>query len=491
MPDQPGPPRFWKQSTFDPNAQPAPGYMEKYQWRGLIWQTVEFNVIENGFRVSADHVMRDTLAHRPFWHNYWASMNQFQMRRWNDGDTFIVNYIGHSIHGAVASYLEIQNSPTQRRLEWGDQGYARSRFKGFLWATAFSTASEISPVGEPGVGNEGGFTYGRDCQYKCNSSNFQTGDKYTNNTGWVDFIVTPTAGAVWVTTEDLIDKYLTDGLVQKHPDRFWPLLMRGGLTPVRSFDNMLRWHVPWYRDYEQTVQPPSRVYWFPDAEDAEYRKVPRLQLAPFWSRFTIAANTPGCFNCRETATGGGLQMTLKLHDWLGVDTAFSFHPNASPLPSDRAGGDMFALFAGLSATKQWRYYAVHFAMRPGMVRWSDAYLHSPQLFPVHTFPPGIATHGGDADGLPVPGVIDANGTAEQPPLGPVHHFVWDWTLGLDYRLTRRLAFRVGVEDAVVRYRTDKVDAPGIGTPPYLSWLSKEQYINRGNFTMQLGPVFSF
>ena len=31
----------------------------------------------------------------------------------------------------------------------------------------------------------------------------------------------------------------------------------------------------------------------------------------------------------------------------------------------------------------------------------------------------------------------------------------------------------------------------IGKPPYLSWLSKEQYINRGNFTMQLGPVFSF
>jgi hypothetical protein len=70
VPNQSGPPRWWKQSSFDPDAKPDPGYLEHYQWRGLIWQSVEFNVVENGFRVSSDPVMRDILAHRPFWHDW-------------------------------------------------------------------------------------------------------------------------------------------------------------------------------------------------------------------------------------------------------------------------------------------------------------------------------------------------------------------------------------------------------------------------------------
>ena len=395
------------------------------------------------------------------------------------------------MHGAIAAYVEIQNSPTDARLQFGDPGYGKSMLKGFLWATVFSTHSEISPAGEPGVGNEGGFTYGVNCQYKCTAENFHAGDHYTNNSGWVDFIVSPTAGMVWVVTEDLLDKYLNNKLVATHPDRVWPLLVRGGLTPARSFSNILRGHVLWYRDFEHASEPPARVHWFPAEDERAYRELPQVQVAPFWSRFTVATNTPQCFNCRQTTIGGGLQTTVKLRGWLGLDTAISYHPGASPLPSDRAGGDMLAFFAGLSGTKQWRYYAVHVAMRPGVVRFSNAYLRSPQLYPVTAYPPGIATHGGDADGLPVPGVINANGTADQPPLGPLHHFVWDWNLALDYRLTRRVAFRLGLEDAVIRYRTDKVDAPGVGEPPYVSWLSKEQYINRGNFTMQLGPVFSF
>ncbi len=491
LPDQHGPRRWWPRAAFGSIATPQTADTGRYQWRGLIWQSVEFNVIENGFRVSSDHVMRDTLAHRPFWHNYGVSMNQFNMRRWNDGDTFIVNYIGHSLHGSVAAMIEIQNSPTDRRLQWGDPGYTKSRFKGFLWATVFSTHSEISPAGEPGIGNEGGFTYGKDCLYKCTAANFHPGDKYTNDTGWVDFIATPTTGMLWVVTEDVIDKYLTGPLVRKHPGRAWPLVVRGSLNPSRSFSNALRWREPWYRDWDEPISQPTRVYWYPPEEEAAYRALPRVQISPFYSGLTIAANTPTCFNCRETAIGGGLQTTVKLRGWLGLDTALSYHPGASALPSDRAGGNLFYGVFGLSATRQWRYYAVHAAIRPGLVRYSRAYLTSPQLFPVLSWPPRIATHGGDADSLPVPGVIDASGLPDEPALGAIHHFVWDFNLGLDYRLNKHLAFRVGLDDPIVRYRTDKVDAPGLGKPPYLSWLSKQQFINRGNFNLQLGPVVSF
>ena len=244
------------------------------------------------------------------------------------------------------------------------------------------------------------------------------GTKYTNNTGWVDFIITPTVGMVWVTAEDLIDRFVTKPMVLRHPDRFWPLVVRSGLRPSRSFANMLRWKVPWYRDYEEPIQQPNRVYWFPSKEVAEYRALPQVQLAPFWNSVSIASNTPTCFNCRETTIGGGLQTTLKIRGWLGFDTAISYHPNASPLPSDRAGGNMLAAFFGLSASKQWHYYALHFAMRPGMVQFSQAYLRSPVLYSVLTDPPRIATTGGNADGLPYPGVTDANGTQTSRPSAP-------------------------------------------------------------------------
>ncbi len=490
-------PLQWASPTQDRAPQPQrvstseSDSVNKYQWRGLIWQSVEFNLIENGFRVAADSVMRDTLAHRPYWHDYIASIHQFNMGRWNDGDTFIVNYIGHSIHGAVSAYIEMQNSPTDSRIEWGDPGYLRSRFKGFLWATAFSTHSEIGPAGEAGVGNEAGFTYGVECQYHCNSNNFKPGDHYTNNTGWVDFVASPTTGMLWVLTEDIIDKELNDRLSEKFPDRFWPKVVRGSLNPTRSFANMLRWHVPWYRDFQQPLPQPARIHWFPSEEEAAWRAVPRFQIAPFFSGFSIAANTADCFNCRRIATGGGLQATAHLRGWLSFDSALSYHPDASPLPSDRAGGNMLVAVFGLRATREWRDYAAHVAVRPGLVRFSNAYLTSPKPVVVTTYPQGIATHGGNADSATGPGVVDANGTPQQPSLGDINHFVWDVNLSFDYKLTHNLAFRFGVDEAVVRYRTDKVDAPGIGTPPYLSWLSKKQFINRGNYSLQLGPVFSF
>ncbi len=468
-----------------------PDTADRYHWRGFIWQNIEFNVAENGFRLGWDPVMRDDIAHKPFWHDYRASINQFNMRRWNDGDTFIVNYVGHSMHGAVAADIAIQNSPRFSRLEWGDPGYAKSRMIGILWATAFSTASEISPAGEAGVGNEGGFTYGVSCQYHCNASNFKPGDHYTNNTGWVDFVVTPTAGAIWVITEDLLDKYVNGPLVAAHPGKFWPKAVRSGLNPSRSFANWLRWQPSWYRDRDHPIDTPDRVSWFPSDEVEAWRKLPDLQIAPFFSNFSIATNSASCFNCRTFNSGAGIELTKHMRGWLSFDSAVSYHPGASPLPSDRAGGNMLFAVFGLSATRQWQYNAVHFAIRPGLVHFDRAYLTSPRPVTVTTYPQGIATHGGDADSVPGPGVVDANGTPDQPQLGGITHFAWDFTLSTDWRLTPHLGFRFGLDDAIVRYRTDKVDAPGLGTPPYLSWLSKQNFINRSNVTLQAGPVFSF
>ena len=60
--------------------------------------------------------MRHLVADGPFWHNYFASLGQWHMDRWSDGDDFLVDDIGHPMQGAVSAFIEIQNSPSQRVL---------------------------------------------------------------------------------------------------------------------------------------------------------------------------------------------------------------------------------------------------------------------------------------------------------------------------------------------------------------------------------------
>jgi hypothetical protein len=78
-----------------------------------------------------------------------------------------------------------------------------------------------------------------------------------------------------------------------------------------------------------------------------------------------------------------------------------------------------------------------------------------------------------------------------PALGPITHFDWNANLTADYKLSETVALRAGIGEDLIRYRTNIVAAPGIGEPPYVSWLSRENYINRGNWSYQVGPVFSF
>ena len=55
-------------------------------------------------------------------------------------------------------------------------------------------------MGEAAIFNEGGFTYPLDC--KGDKPECTATAKYTNNTGWVDFIITPTVGTLWMIGED-------------------------------------------------------------------------------------------------------------------------------------------------------------------------------------------------------------------------------------------------------------------------------------------------
>jgi hypothetical protein len=120
-------------------------------------------------------------------------------------------------------------------------------------------------------------------------------------------------------------------------------------------------------------------------------------------------------------------------------------------------------------------------IRPGFVRWDRAYTTSPTtvVLPNNQLGPNRYVETGM--------VIDN----PPPKLGPILHFDWNANLTGDYKLSDTVALRAGIGEDLVRYRTNVVAVPGIGDPPYLSWVSHENFINRGNWSYQLGPVFSF
>jgi hypothetical protein len=472
------------QFNFDGTSEEKPGY----HWKGLLLQSLEFNTIENAFRLQQDDVLRSLTANKPFWHDWLASVKQFNMHRWNDGDDFLVNYIGHPLQGSVAAFIEIQNSPTQSRIRWNEPGYWDSRWRAFLWTTLFSTHSEISPLGEAGLGSEGGYTYDVKCILHCNDTTHPSSGKYTNNTGWVDFIVTPTAGMLWLVGEDVIDKEISDRIADHaSPNAAYAKVIRGALNPSRTFANALRGRKPWYRDYDYLVEGAGPGIHFTKLDDAtgdysDDRPWPHIQIAPFFRGYSTTVTTADCTNCRRMVFGGGAQISAHLWRWLYADTEISRYPGASPHPSDRAGGDLVTGYFGFRGGVNTPNYALNLSIRPGFQSFNDAYLTSPEA------------------GSPA------------PETGTITHFAWNFMLAGDYKLSRNLSIRAGIEETIVRYRhacydasgigtpyplrwliqgTECSETPGIGKPPYLTWLSHEDFVNRGSWGYQIGPVFSF
>ena len=137
--------------------QPAARPTEKFHWKAAFWQSFGFLVAGHAFRLANDNGARYLLIHKPFWHDYWASADNFHMSRWGDGDSFIVNYIGHPMEGAVYGDIFLNNDPEGRTARFGkSSNYWYSRLRAMAWATVWEAYFEIGPVlSETAIGNEG------------------------------------------------------------------------------------------------------------------------------------------------------------------------------------------------------------------------------------------------------------------------------------------------------------------------------------------------
>jgi hypothetical protein len=79
-----------------------------------------------------------------------------------------------------------------------------------------------------------------------------------------------------------------------------------------------------------------------------------------------------------------------------------------------------------------------------------------------------------------------------PALGHVTQFTTGLAITADYGIARHLAMRLVVGNTPVRYNTYRLDRqPGVGSEPYLFWISPKVYSTNENWAIQAGPVVRF
>jgi hypothetical protein len=350
-----------------------PPSSEKFHWKAALWQSFGFLVVGHGFRLANDGGARYLLFHKPFWHDYWASADNFHMSRWGDGDSFLVNYIGHPMEGAVAGYIFLNNDPKGRSARFGkSSNYWYSRLKAMAWATAFEAYFEIGPVlSEAAIGNEGGYTYVPGCGlYPCDKSPGKQFKPPTNNTGWVDFVVTPTVGMGWIVLEDAIEREIVDRLADGSPALKYKIL-RGSLAPSHTFANMFAGKLPWFRypvdgSFNQTFGGPLH-----SAERPLWKDGPRYSFGAQFISMNFSLDRESCSNCKQFLPGYGFDFNYRLAKYAYFDSVANLFPGSGS--SGQHGAAQEAL-VGLKLGPTLDRWGLFFNLRNGFIHYDKAFV---------------------------------------------------------------------------------------------------------------------
>jgi hypothetical protein len=410
--------------------------VERFHWRPALVQSFEFSLVEHGFRLATDHYARLWFVHKPFWHDWLASVKREELTRWGDGDDFVVNYIGHPLQGAVSGYIQIQNDPRGRAEKIGhSKQYWESRLKATVWAAVYSAQLEAGPIlSETAIGNEGGHTYA-------------LGNKPpTNGTGLVDWVVTPVIGLGWILVEDTLEKYLVDRLAGNNPVLKYKILL-GALSPGRSMANMLQGKVPWYR-YLVNGQPFEPVRKTPAKDTTESASTRyRREIGWHYANVNLPMDLDGCFGCRVHNSGLGANFDYRISRRFGFDSEINLFPGSWGIRGkSRTVEGLFGIRYGFRQQK-WGVFA---KLRPGFVYYDKA---RPEL--------------------------------NSQLLGNLTRFAFDVGQSFEYYPSRRSTFRLDIGTTFVRYLRDNHD------PTAMFPLSSRYFITQGNFQFSSGYILRF
>jgi hypothetical protein len=420
---------------------------DRFQWRPALVQSIEFLLFEHAFRLVDDPYLRYLLFHKPFWHDWLVSAGQFDMSRWGDGDDFLVNYIGHPMQGGVTGNIYIQNDPRARALKFGrSREYWQSRMRAMAWSAVYSAYFEIGPgLSEVAVGNEGGYTYTPGCgHYVCRRPGYKPP---TNNTGWVDFMVTPTMGTGLMILEDAIEREIVDRITKDDPGLGFKVL-RSTLAPTHSLANMLAGRTPWFRFSDDAMEHAS-IY-EPDLQRRaqSWRYEHRWNAGVHYTNIDLLMDS-GCSACRVHSSGVGTILGYRLTNLLYFDSELNIFPGSG---SANAKGGAEELLAGVKVGRTFGSWGVFTTMRPGFIHYEK------------TLVPGSQTEYESANRF----AFDAGGVVE-------------------YYASSRSTIRFDIGTTLVRYLTGHPDPRQLPD----TVLSTDYITTQGNFHLGSGYVFRF
>ena len=420
---------------------------EKFHFAAAFWQSFGFLVAGHAFRFAMDGGARYLLFHKPFWNDYWISADNFHMSRWGDGDDFLVNYIGHPMEGAVYGYIFLNNDPKGRSARFGKSStYWYSRLKAMGWATAWEAYFEIGPIfSEAAFGNEGGYYYWPGCgRHLCDKPH----KPITNNTGWVDFVVTPVVGMGWIVLEDAIEREVVDRLADGSPSLTYKIL-RGSLAPAHTFANLFAGKKPWFRypeeaSFQQTfggpLHPVERPAWKDD---------PRFDLSVQYIAIDFPLDSESCHGCKQFYSGYGFDFNYRLAKYAWFNAAANIFPGSGS--SGEHGGAQETL-AGFKLGRSFGNWSLYSNVRNGFIHYDKALI------------PGSST---------------------------VYDSVWRYALDLggtiEYAASRRNVLRFNAGTTFIHYLQPYPDPK----QPPVSLISDQYYTFAGSAYLTTGYVFRF
>jgi hypothetical protein len=196
---------------------------QRFRWAPAIGESLLYTGIMHTFDLWTEAGTRDTLNGHWF-QQYTRSVSE--LRGWSDSDTFMAPYVGHPIEGSVFGFIERQNDPPDRLVQFGDgRDYWVSMLKSMAYSAVWHTQWKIGPASEASIGNV----------------------MLHASPGFITLVDTPTLGFCTMLAEDAADRYLIMGLENRTSNPALIMLTRSFLNPGRTFANMMAFRVPWDR----------------------------------------------------------------------------------------------------------------------------------------------------------------------------------------------------------------------------------------------------
>ena len=158
--------------------------------------------------------------------------------------------------------------------------------------------------------------------------------------------------------------------------------------------------------------------------------------------------------------GGGVELGVRVLRYLDLTASTSVHPSIPFGATPPASSPILTFGFGLRTGFEGKHYALNVGLAPGFV-----------------------------SSIPPLGYATITNSSADPSRSIT--FQWVGTVGADVKLSGHVAVRTTLQNTVIRYKSNVRDPDGIGSPPRLSFLSHENYVNSTNWGIKTGPVIRF